>query len=200
MESTQAKRAPLGPPSAPTMSSGRRNLPRASNDAFPIGSFCGAPCARPSIEGRHPAKSSHQPPHGRALAVQRTSRPRAFAECDGLWHLHARNQGIAICPANATNRFAALPAVTATQAELGLHAKLSPKLAFIASVFQVAKPTAGFDALGAYRLVNKERHQGVESLLRARSPTDFPRSLGPPFSLPDWTASWLTPASKLIAR
>ena len=65
-------------------------------------------------------------------------------------------------PANATNRFAALPAVTATQAELGLHAKLGGKLAFIGSVFQVAKQTPGFDSSGAYLLVNRERHRGVE--------------------------------------
>jgi iron complex outermembrane recepter protein len=65
-------------------------------------------------------------------------------------------------PATATNRFAALPAVTATQAELGLRARLTPKLSFIASLFQVAKPTPGFDGQGAYRLVNKQRHQGAE--------------------------------------
>ncbi len=84
-------------------------------------------------------------------------------------------------PTNATNRFAALPAVTATQSELGLDAKLSPKLAFIGSIFQVAKQTPGFDPAGAYRLINKERHRGVELSLTGEVASGLSAVLGAVF-------------------
>jgi len=87
-------------------------------------------------------------------------------------------------PANATNRFAALPAVTAAQAELGLHAKLGPKLAFIGSIFQVAKQTPGFDSSGAFLLVNRERHRGVELSLTGEIAKGLTAVLGAVFLNP----------------
>ncbi len=67
-----------------------------------------------------------------------------------------------LAPANATNRNEALPAALATQYEFGARWRLKPHLSLIGSLFQIQKPTPGLDAQGVYRLLNQERHRGIE--------------------------------------
>ncbi|MGE3336056.1 MAG: TonB-dependent receptor [Rhodospirillaceae bacterium] len=71
-------------------------------------------------------------------------------------------------PNNAANRNEVLPAVLATQYELGLRYRLSPTMTFISSLFQIAKPTPGLDAANVYRLIGEARHRGVEFSLVGR--------------------------------
>jgi len=65
-------------------------------------------------------------------------------------------------PANAANRNEVLPAVIATQYELGVRYRISPTITFISSLFEISKPTPGFDAQGVYGLIGDARHRGVE--------------------------------------
>jgi len=71
-------------------------------------------------------------------------------------------------PNNAANRNEVLPAVIATQYELGLRYRLTPTLTFIGSVFGISKPTPGLDTSNVYRLVGRARHRGVELSLVGR--------------------------------
>ncbi len=65
-------------------------------------------------------------------------------------------------PNNAANRNEVLPAVLATQYELGLRYRISTGLTFISSLFQIEKPTPGLDATNVYRLIGEARHRGLE--------------------------------------
>ena len=65
-------------------------------------------------------------------------------------------------PNNAANRNEVLPAVLATQYELGLRYRVNPNITFIGSVFEVSKPTPGIDSQNVYRLIGQARHRGVE--------------------------------------
>jgi len=65
-------------------------------------------------------------------------------------------------PTNAANRNEVLPAVLATQYELGLRYRMSPGLTFISSLFEITKPTPGLDALNVYGLIGNARHRGLE--------------------------------------
>jgi iron complex outermembrane receptor protein len=65
-------------------------------------------------------------------------------------------------PSNAANRNEVLPAVLATQYELGMRYRISPAMTLISSLFQIAKPTPGLDAVNVYRLVGEARHRGLE--------------------------------------
>ena len=67
-----------------------------------------------------------------------------------------------IAPNNAANRNEVLPAVLATQYELGLRYRISPTMTLISSLFQIEKPTPGLDATNVYRLVGEARHRGLE--------------------------------------
>jgi iron complex outermembrane receptor protein len=65
-------------------------------------------------------------------------------------------------PNNAANRNEVLPAVLATQYELGLRYRISPSMTFISSLFEIEKPTPGLDANNVYRLIGDARHRGLE--------------------------------------
>ncbi|MEO7774163.1 MAG: TonB-dependent receptor, partial [Steroidobacteraceae bacterium] len=65
-------------------------------------------------------------------------------------------------PNNAANRNQVLPAVMATQYELGIRYVLPRNLTFISSLFEVSKPTPGLDASNFYGLIGEARHRGVE--------------------------------------
>ncbi len=71
-------------------------------------------------------------------------------------------------PNNAANRNEVLPAVLATQYELGLRYRVTPGITFIGSVFEVSKPTPGIDSQNVYRLVGQARHRGIELSLVGR--------------------------------
>jgi len=71
-------------------------------------------------------------------------------------------------PANAANRNEVLPAVIATQYELGVRYRVSPTITLISSAFQISKPTPGFDAQNVYALIGEARHRGVEFSLVGR--------------------------------
>lgn len=71
-------------------------------------------------------------------------------------------------PNNAANRNEVLPAVLATQYELGMRYRISPTVTFISSLFQIAKPTPGLDSQNVFRLVGEARHRGLEVSLVGR--------------------------------
>jgi iron complex outermembrane receptor protein len=71
-------------------------------------------------------------------------------------------------PANAVNRGEVLPAVEASQRELGLRYQLAPKLSLIAGLFDTRKPVPGLDSAGRYAFVGNVRHRGVEASLAGR--------------------------------
>jgi iron complex outermembrane receptor protein len=71
-------------------------------------------------------------------------------------------------PNNAANRNEILPAVRATQYELGLRYRLSPTMTFISSLFQIEKPTPGLDSTNVYGLIGETRHRGLEVSLVGR--------------------------------
>jgi iron complex outermembrane receptor protein len=71
-------------------------------------------------------------------------------------------------PNNAANRYEVLPAVLATQYELGLRYVLPRNLTFIGSLFEISKPTPGLDAGNIYGLIGEARHRGVELSLTGR--------------------------------
>ena len=71
-------------------------------------------------------------------------------------------------PNNAANRNEVLPAVIATQYELGMRYRITPAVTFIGSVFEVAKPTPGIDSNNVFRIIGKARHRGIELSLVGR--------------------------------
>lgn len=73
-----------------------------------------------------------------------------------------------VAPNNAANRNEVLPAVLATQYELGLRYRVSPAITFISSLFQIEKPTPGLDATNVYGLIGEARHRGLELSLVGR--------------------------------
>lgn len=69
-------------------------------------------------------------------------------------------------PTNAANPNAVLPAVIATQRELGIKARLSPSLKLIFAGFDTRKPYAALDTQSnIYGLFNNVRHRGIEASL-----------------------------------
>jgi iron complex outermembrane receptor protein len=68
-------------------------------------------------------------------------------------------------PANAVNRGEVLPAVRASQRELGLRYQIAPRLSLIAGLFDTRKPVPGLDSGGRYTFVGDVRHRGVEASL-----------------------------------
>ncbi len=71
-------------------------------------------------------------------------------------------------PNNAANRNEVLPAVLATQYELGLRYRITPAVTFISSLFEIEKPTPGLDSNNVYRLIGDARHRGLELSLVGR--------------------------------
>lgn len=71
-------------------------------------------------------------------------------------------------PANAVNRGEVLPAVKASQRELGIRYQVAPGLSLIAGLFDTRKPVPGLDSAGRYTFVGDVRHRGVEASLAGR--------------------------------
>jgi len=71
-------------------------------------------------------------------------------------------------PNNAANRNEVLPAVMATQYEVGMRYRVSPDITFISSLFEISKPTPGIDAQNVYNLIGHARHRGVELSLTGK--------------------------------
>ncbi|WP_068877075.1 TonB-dependent receptor [Phenylobacterium sp. CCH9-H3] len=84
----------------------------------------------------------------------------------GSWVTGLEESGVA--PQSATNRNEVLPPVEAEQFELGVRHALTPDLTLIGAVFDVSKPTTGFRADGAFDLVGRVRHRGIEGSLAGR--------------------------------
>jgi iron complex outermembrane receptor protein len=71
-------------------------------------------------------------------------------------------------PNNAVNRNEVLPSVVGTQIEAGVRGRLAEALTFIATLFQISKPTTGFDPSGRFGLIGNIRHRGAEFSLSGR--------------------------------
>lgn len=84
----------------------------------------------------------------------------------GSWVTGLEESGVA--PQSAANRNEVLPPVEAEQFELGVRHTLTPDLTLIGAVFDVSKPTTGFRADGAFDLVGRVRHRGVEGSLAGK--------------------------------
>lgn len=78
----------------------------------------------------------------------------------GSWVTGLEESGIA--PQAAANRNEVLPPVRSEQFELGVRHALGERLALIAAVFDVSKPTTGFRADGSFGLVGEVGHRGLE--------------------------------------
>jgi iron complex outermembrane receptor protein len=69
-------------------------------------------------------------------------------------------QGVA--PGNAINRNEVLPVIEAEQIELGFKARLGQSMSLVGALFEISKPTAGFNDVGHFGVVGDVRHRGVE--------------------------------------
>ena len=78
------------------------------------------------------------------------------------WRQNKRTWRSDLTPTSAINRDEVLPPVEAEQFELGVRHAITPRLALIAALFDVSKPTNGFRADGSFGLVGEVRHRGVE--------------------------------------
>lgn len=65
-------------------------------------------------------------------------------------------------PANAVNRNSAPPALRTSQRDAGLRYAISPRLSFVAGVFDVRKPYFNTDPDRVYRQLGTVRHRGIE--------------------------------------
>ena len=70
-----------------------------------------------------------------------------------------------IAPSVATNRGEVLPPVESRQYEVGVSYALDRRLTLIAAAFDIAKPTYGIDASGAFAPIGRVRHRGIETSL-----------------------------------
>ena len=70
-----------------------------------------------------------------------------------------------VAPNSAINSGEVLPAVIATQRELGARYRVTPKLSLIAGLFDTRKPTPGTGPDGRFDLVGEVRHRGFEASL-----------------------------------
>jgi iron complex outermembrane recepter protein len=132
------------------------------------GSFGGALELRADVQRTRYAKGVRQPDgsesanttspwlYSGSVAVALDARTTAFASYSrGL-----EESGVA--PGNALNRNAVLPAVIATQAEVGLKYALTPQLTAIAGLFEIRKQVPGLGADGRFDLIGDVRHRGAE--------------------------------------
>ncbi len=69
-------------------------------------------------------------------------------------------QGVA--PGNALNRNEVLPVIEAEQIELGFKGRVGTGVNLVGALFEISKPTAGFDEAGRFGVVGDVRHRGVE--------------------------------------
>ena len=67
-----------------------------------------------------------------------------------------------VAPANAVNRNSATPALRTSQRDAGIRYAISPRLSFVAGVFDVRKPYFNLDPDRVYRELGTVRHRGVE--------------------------------------
>ena len=65
-------------------------------------------------------------------------------------------------PANAVNRNSAPPALRTSQRDAGMRYAISPRLSFVAGVFDVRKPYFNLDPGRVYRELGTVRHRGIE--------------------------------------
>ena len=65
-------------------------------------------------------------------------------------------------PANAVNRNSAPPALRTSQRDAGIRYAISPRLSFVAGLFDVRKPYFNLDPDRVYRQLGTVRHRGVE--------------------------------------
>jgi iron complex outermembrane receptor protein len=70
-----------------------------------------------------------------------------------------------VAPNSAVNRGEVLPAVLATQRELGARYSFTTSLSLIAGLFDTRKPTPGVGPDGRFDLVGEVRHRGFEASL-----------------------------------
>ena len=76
-------------------------------------------------------------------------------------------------PNNAANRNEVLPAVMATQYEMGARYRIGGGVTAIASLFEISKPTPGLDTLNVYGLIGQARHRGIELSLTGKPAAGF---------------------------
>lgn len=91
-----------------------------------------------------------------------------FGVTDDLTVFGSYSRGLeesGVAPNGAVNRGEVLPAVLATQRELGLRYGLTPKLSLIAGLFDTRKPTPGVGPDGRFDLIGEVRHRGIEASL-----------------------------------
>lgn len=77
-----------------------------------------------------------------------------------------------VAPFAAVNRGEAMPASRTEQLDAGLRYALTPRLRFIAGVFQVEKPYFNLDAANIFGPLGNVRHRGVEVSLTGSVFTD----------------------------
>lgn len=70
-----------------------------------------------------------------------------------------------VAPNSATNRGEVLPAVLATQRELGARYSFTPNLSLIGGLFDTRKPTPGLGPDGRFDLIGDVQHRGFEASL-----------------------------------
>lgn len=70
-----------------------------------------------------------------------------------------------VAPSSASNRGEVLPAVIATQREVGARYSFTPALSLIAGLFDTRKSTPGIGPDGRFDLVGQVRHRGFEASL-----------------------------------
>jgi iron complex outermembrane receptor protein len=113
--------------------------------------------------------------HGISGAVSTgTSRPLLYSG-SALWGVTDKlalfgsySRGLeesGVAPNSAINSGEVLPAVIATQRELGARYRVTPKLSLIAGLFDTRKPTPGKGPDGRFDLVGEVRHRGFEASL-----------------------------------
>ena len=68
-------------------------------------------------------------------------------------------------PSRAVNRGEAAPAAITRQTDAGFRFALTPKLKFVAGVFDIRKPYFNLDTANVFRALGEARHRGVEMSL-----------------------------------
>ncbi|MBL8645284.1 MAG: TonB-dependent receptor [Rhodospirillaceae bacterium] len=81
-------------------------------------------------------------------------------------------------PAEATNRFAVLPAILTRQVEAGARFSLTDKLKLVTGVFDVRKPYFAFDNTRFFRELGEVQHRGLEFSLTGEVFPNFTVVLG----------------------
>jgi iron complex outermembrane receptor protein len=110
-----------------------------------------------SIAGVRTHGSSETTQYNASAVVDVTNRTAVF----GSWVTGLEESGVA--PTSAINRDEVLPPVEAEQFELGVRNAITPRLTFIAAIFDVSKPTNGFRPDRSFGVVGEVRHRGVEA-------------------------------------